>query len=526
MSRPEPLAADDVGLFAGLRIVERGLLPAPVGRVLGWGRARALRVLPIDLGGAGSTFSELFEGPAVQAVARLGVRVVRVPHEADVVLVTGAIAPRGVPALLDCLARVALPRYVVAVGDEVQGRGEAGSSLVPLEDLVAIDVRVNGHDLTAEAVLAALLHLADEVRVEDPAARWAAGVGAFPLSDEMGVTAGGRLGPVPPLVASLAMAETTGVATRVSRHTGATHRGLELGLEGTVEPWASPLARHLDAASAVALPFGLLQAVEDALGIEPTAAERWRRAVLLEASRVAVALDDLGPVAALLGAPRRVASAGVAAVGLHRGVRADVPGVAAALPAAHAWLAGFLADVLGSARVQRLTRDRAIVPAQVAIAGGLTGVNLRASGSSFDARAPGGGVLEPWSEVEWQPRTHPSGDVYARLWLRAIEALDAIALLEEWLGRPPRAEDPGPRADLAQPGAAGVGESLVEHPRGALLCRVHTTGDPQAPLWRVRVAGPSRAARALLPVMLTGEPLEDVALIVGSFGVSPVEADR
>lgn len=524
MTSTEPL--DDPGLFASLHIVERGLLPAPVARLLGWGRARAMRVLPVDLGGVGSAFSELFEGPAVQALARLGIRAVDRPHEADVIMVTGAISPRGVDALRTCLAQVARPRYVVAVGDEVQGRGAAGATLVPLDELLPIDVRLDGPDLRADAILAALLQLAEQVRIEDPAARWTVAAAPIEPGGALGVTSAGRLGSRPPLAAELAVAAADATVAHVALCTGGTHRGLEAALAGTAEPWRAPLARHLDRASAVALPLALTQAVEHALGIEPTDDERWRRAVLLEASRVAAALDDLGPVSALLGAPRRVATAGVAAVRLHRAGQTGVAKVAAALPAAHAWLAAFVREVLGSARVQRQTRDRAIVPVEVALAGGLSGVNLRASGAAFDLRAPGGDPLDPWATGGWRPRSHPSGDVYARLWLRAIEALDAIALLEELLARPPRASALQPVADLTRTTVAGEGESLVEHPHGALWCQVVTTGDPQAPLWRVRVAGPSRTARAMLPGVLRGAALEDVPRIVASFAVSVVEADR
>jgi Ni,Fe-hydrogenase III small subunit len=94
---------------------------------------------------------------------QFGLNIVASPRHADVLLVTGAITSRMIPALLRAYAAMPEPRLVAALGDcalgcNVLGLGEelAGS----LEDLLPVDLRIPGCPpppaLIAEALTAAI----------------------------------------------------------------------------------------------------------------------------------------------------------------------------------------------------------------------------------------------------------------------------------------------------------------------------------------------------------------------------------
>ena len=70
------------------------------------------------------------------------------------------------------------------------------------------------------------------------------------------------------------------------------------------------------------------------------------------------------------------------------------------------------------------------------------------------------------------------------------------------------------------------GEAFVrlESPRGLLAC--HLVSDGERRPARVDFRTPSQAHLLLVPQLLAGEPLADVALIMASLDLSMAEADR
>ena len=93
---------------------------------------------------------------------RFGLNVVASPRHADVLLITGAVTTRMRQPLLDAYAAMPEPRIVAALGDCALGCNLLGlrSELVPLDDVLPVDVRIPGCPPTpaviAEHLVAAL----------------------------------------------------------------------------------------------------------------------------------------------------------------------------------------------------------------------------------------------------------------------------------------------------------------------------------------------------------------------------------
>ena len=88
-----------------------------------------------------------------------GLNIVASPRHADVLLVTGAITTRMVPALRSAYEAMPEPRLVAALGDcalgcNVLGRREDLAG--PLDQVVPVDLRIPGCPPTPAAIASAL----------------------------------------------------------------------------------------------------------------------------------------------------------------------------------------------------------------------------------------------------------------------------------------------------------------------------------------------------------------------------------
>jgi Ni,Fe-hydrogenase III small subunit len=99
--------------------------------------------------------------------------IVASPRHADVLLVTGAITTRMVPALQAAYQAMPEPRLVAALGDCALGRNLLGAPdelAGPLENIVTVDLRIGGCPPTPAAIAAALIAALDELRGGAPTA--------------------------------------------------------------------------------------------------------------------------------------------------------------------------------------------------------------------------------------------------------------------------------------------------------------------------------------------------------------------
>ncbi len=441
--------------------------------------------------------------------------------------------PRGAAAdVAALLAQVPRPRRVVVLHPPDVGspstspadrhaqvwRDEAVQSEAPDAEFVPCP------QLTPAALAAVLRAVREDVRIEDPATRWAAtvsGPGAAPeYQGRVPVAADGTLAGPPPHLCALTIDDARGVVDRADPVTGHVYRGREVALcaEGGLP---DRLAACL-----------LGEAAELLADHPPTETTRRWRVGSIEAARVAVALDDLATALFWLDARRMIGPARAAAAAVRAALLCGDHGVlcAAAQNGEHI-LYDVLAGSLSSAFVARRACGLAPLDASAATSGGLTGANARASGVPFDARTADDAMRATWAGLGWEPTVcapdRAAGDVLARLRQRAAEGLVAARVVQTWSADPGTDTSPASRA-LADSGAAQAGmvDVWTEAPRGLLGCTVVATGDPAAPWWRVRWSDPSARARGLVVSALDGLPVEDVPLVVASFGLSPVEADR
>ncbi len=317
------------------------------------------------------------------------------------------------------------------------------------------------------------------------------------------------------------------------------HRGLERAAEGRTVEAGLAYAQRACAACAAANTVAYAQAAEEALGLWPDRDLRVARTLALELERLYNHLHDVGALCAGVGfAPGTMAFAALkdraqelcaglcghrflfGAVAPGRGAFAVAAGEAAAArarlsalreDAAAAWreleFAGSLQARLGGVGVLTFEDARRL---------GAVGPAARASGAAGDARED---AERLWYAgfVPARPRT-PSGDVAARLNLRAAELETTFALLEELLSS---AVPAGATTARDEPRGLGVGR--VESPRGATVCAVELSGTRLA---RLHLRTGSYANWPALAHAAAGNLLPDFPLINKSFELCYACVDR
>lgn len=325
------------------------------------------------------------------------------------------------------------------------------------------------------------------------------------------------------------------------------HRGLERASEGLRPEQALPYIQRACAACAVANTVAYAQAVEDALGLVPDGDLRINRTVLLELERVYNHLHDIGAICAGVGfAPGSMAFAAlkdhaqqtIAAAFGHRflfgtvavgagGTEIDATAadtVRASLRELRSELAAAWRELEFTASLQARLGGVGVLGARDAIRFGAVGPAARAAGVQEDARRHSPQLAYDGFEPSVLPTPGgATGDVDARLRVRAIELDASFALLDERLRQPLRrgAAIAGGPAGRSGPGLFGAGR--VESPRGATACVVEITGGV---ISRVHLRTGSYANWPALAHATAGNLLPDFPLINKSFELCYACVDR
>ena len=87
---------------------------------------------------------------------------------------------------------------------------------------------------------------------------------------------------------------------------------------------------------------------------------------------------------------------------------------------------------MGNEIFEARTRGVGVIPAEMGLAYGLSGANIRASGVDWDLRRDAPSPLV-WSELDWKVWTHPDGDSFARYWVRLQEVREATKMVDQLL---------------------------------------------------------------------------------------------
>jgi NADH-quinone oxidoreductase subunit D len=177
--------------------------------------------------------------------------------------------------------------------------------------------------------------------------------------------------------------------------------------------------------------------------------------------------------------------------------------------------------VTGNEIFEARTQGVGYIDQQQALAYGLTGPMLRASGVNWDLR-----VNRPYMayrEVPVNVQVRQEGDCYARYRVRVQEIYESIRLCRIALDKMPGGPI-GIRTPIALRPPRGETYFAIESSKGEL--GVYFISDGSEYPWRAKLRGPSFVNLQILPELLRGHKMGDVVAIMGSLDIVLGEVDR
>ena len=194
----------------------------------------------------------------------------------------------------------------------------------------------------------------------------------------------------------------------------------------------------------------------------------------------------------------------------------------------------------------RRTQGIGAISGEDAVAFGVSGPSLRASGVKWDVRKS-----EPYSSYEkfnFEIPTRPEGDVYARYRVRVAEMRESLKIVQQAMDGLPEGPVKANAPHIVMPERESMKTSIealiyhfkivtegfhppagevyqsIESPRGELGFYMVSDGSPRP--FRCHVRAPSFANLQALPKMIEGRLIADVVACIGSIDVVLGEIDR
>lgn len=168
------------------------------------------------------------------------------------------------------------------------------------------------------------------------------------------------------------------------------------------------------------------------------------------------------------------------------------------------------------------TKGIGVIAGPEAIALGLSGPSLRASGVARDIRKD-----EPYSaydEMDFDIVLGTAGDTYDRYLVRMEEFRQSLRIIRQAVDGLPDGPILGKVPRLLKP-PAGETYHAVESPKGELGFFLTSDGKSMNP-YRLRVRPPSFCNLQLLPRLIKGHLIADVVALIGSIDIVLGEVDR
>jgi NADH-quinone oxidoreductase subunit D len=325
---------------------------------------------------------------------------------------------------------------------------------------------------------------------------------------------------------------------------GYLHRGVEKLAEHRTYAMIEPLTDRLDYVAAVSENLGWCGAVERLMGVTPPPRAEYLRVVLAELQRIASHLLWLGTHALDLGAMSVFFY-----TFREREMILDLfeSFCGARLTTNSMRIGGFLEDAprdwlervrhflkIFPGRMKEYedlltknrifigrTKDVGLLSAGDAIALGVSGPPLRASGVSYDVRK-----ATPYSaypEFEFDIPVGKNGDTYDRYLVRMEELRQSCRIIGQALDRMPDGEVRAKVPKYIKPPQGEVYHA-VESPRGEQGFYVISEGGEMP--YRVRFRAPSFANLQALETMCRGQLVADVVAVIGSIDIVLGDCDR
>jgi NADH-quinone oxidoreductase subunit D len=168
------------------------------------------------------------------------------------------------------------------------------------------------------------------------------------------------------------------------------------------------------------------------------------------------------------------------------------------------------------------TRGIGVISGEDAVAIGLSGPPLRASGVPRDIRKD-----EPYAaypEFDFEIPLGTVGDTYDRYLVRIEEFRQSLRIIRQGVAGIPEGPIVGKVPRLIKP-PAGETYHAIESPKGEIGFFIASDGKSNAP-YRFRVRPPSFCNLQALPRLIKGHLVADVVALIGSIDVVLGEVDR
>jgi NADH-quinone oxidoreductase subunit D len=325
---------------------------------------------------------------------------------------------------------------------------------------------------------------------------------------------------------------------------GYLHRGIEKLAESRKYHQVGTLLDRADYVSGFHSETAFALAVERLAGIEVPRKASWVRALVMELNRYASHLVWLGTFGLDAGAmapflyimrDREMIVDVLEAISGSRmmfnyvrpgGVFADLPvGVDAQV---RAWLDvadSYLDDndaLLGGNEIfQARMKNTGVIDRSTALAFGMTGGCLRASGVDYDVRRDVPYCVYP--ELDFEVPLGHTGDNWDRYTVRIGEMRQCLRLIRQLIDGVPQGEHTAVMPKVFKP-PVGEAYAAVESPRGEL--GMHLISDGGATPYRLRLRSPAYYNLAVVDEALAGGLLADAIVTLGSLDIVLGEIDR
>lgn len=175
------------------------------------------------------------------------------------------------------------------------------------------------------------------------------------------------------------------------------------------------------------------------------------------------------------------------------------------------------------------TKKVGVIDPKRAIAYGLSGPNIRASGIDFDLRRD-----EPYSDYEtydWKVVTETAGDCYARYQVRLAEIVESLKIVEQACDRWKDAKGEHLSKKIGEKAKQfrwhpppGESYQRIEAPRGELGCLV-VSDDGNRP-YRVKMRAHSFSNLSIIGELARGDLIQNAIVTLGSIDIVLGDIDR